>query len=347
MTTRPQTGEVPSAGDGPAVAAGQAFVVGARNGRRSAPRRLRRNRSALAFGALFVTIVVACLCAPLYADYIAHIRPNTGDPTGTVDISGKPRPVLSNFGVPIGPTWRSHFLLGADQSGRDVAVRLLYGGRTSLLIGFLATVITMVLATLLGTVAGYVRGQTDAFLSLVFDVIWSYPVVLLGLALGTSLTLGGLSIGPIGISGDSLLIPSLIIGFIAIPYVARPIRGRVLVLAGQEFVDAARVAGTGSLRIMLTEILPNLTSTILAFVPLILAQAILLEAGLSFLGAGVQPPTASWGTMIANGIQLLPAALHLTLAPGLMLLLAVLGVNVFGEGLREALDPRAWRGSGS
>jgi peptide/nickel transport system permease protein len=258
-----------------------------------------------------------------------------------VTISGKVRPILSLVGVPIGPTWHGRFFLGADQNGRDVAVRLLYGGRTSLLIGSLATLITMVVATLLGTLAGYARGRTDAVLSLFFDVIWSYPVVLLGLALGTTLTLGGLSIGPIDISGSSLMIPSLIIGVIAIPYVARPIRGRVLVLATQEFVDAARTGGAGPLRLMLTEIVPNLTSTVIAFVPLILAQAILLEAGLSFLGAGVQAPNASWGTMIANGIQLLPAALHLTLAPGLMLLFTVLGVNVFGDGLREALDPRA------
>jgi peptide/nickel transport system permease protein len=171
-------------------------------------------------------------------------------------------------------------------------------------------------------------------------------VVLLGLALGTSLALGGLRIGPVTVSGNSLLIPALIIGFVYIPYVARPIRGQVLTLSQRDFVDAARLAGASRTRIMAAEILPNLTSTILVFVPLILANAILLEAALSYLGAGVQPPNASWGTMMAAGIQLLPAALHLTLVPGMALVITVLSINLFADGLRDALDPHGttkWR----
>lgn len=304
-------------------------------------RRLRRNKAALAFGALFLLIVVLCLCAPLYADHVAHTGPNANHVTDTVSVGGVQKDVVSPTGQPIGPTWQTRFLLGADQNGRDIAVRLLYGGRNSLEVGFVATLITMVLATLVGIVAGYFRGLVDGVLARVLDLIWAYPVVLLGIALGTSLALGGISIGPIHLQGNSLMVPALIIGVVYIPYVAKPIRGQVLGLREQEFVDAARVQGAGSLRIMGSEILPNLSSTIIVFVPLMVANAILLEAALSYLGAGVQPPNPSWGTMISDGIRLIPSAMHLTLVPGVMLVLAVLGINVFGDGVRDALDPRA------
>jgi peptide/nickel transport system permease protein len=135
-------------------------------------------------------------------------------------------------------------------------------------------------------------------------------------------------------------VPALIIGFVYIPYVAKPIRAQVLDLRGREFVDAARVLGAGHVRIMASEILSNLSSTIIVFTPLMVANAILLEAGLSYLGAGIQPPNPSWGTMIGDGIGLLPSAIHMTLVPGAMLVLAVLGINVFGDGLRDAFDPR-------
>jgi peptide/nickel transport system permease protein len=304
-------------------------------------RRLRRNKAALAFGALFLLIVVLCLCAPLYADHVAHTSPNANHVTDTVTVGGVEKDVVSPTGQPIGPTWQGRFLLGADQNGRDIAVRLLYGGRNSLEVGFVATLLTMVLATLVGIVAGYFRGVVDGVLARVLDLIWAYPVVLLGIALGTSLALGGISIGPLHLSGNSLFVPAVIIGIVYIPYVAKPIRGQVLGMREQEFVDAARVGGAGPLRIMWSEILPNLSSTIIVFIPLMVANAILLEAALSYLGAGVQPPNPSWGTMISDGIRLIPSAMHLTFVPGAMLVLAVLGINVFGDGVRDALDPRA------
>jgi peptide/nickel transport system permease protein len=134
---------------------------------------------------------------------------------------------------------------------------------------------------------------------------------------------------------------ALIVGVVYFPYVAKPIRAQVLSLREREFVDAARQQGLGNVRIMFSEILPNLASTIIVFIPLILANAILLEAALTYLGAGVQPPNASWGTMISDGIDTIPAAFHNVLAPGIMLVLTVLSINVFGDGLRDALDPRA------
>ena len=304
---------------------------------RLAWRRLRRNKTALFFGGLFILIVVLCLLAPVYSHEIAHTGPATENITGTVKVGGKVKDIVSVTGIPIGPTWTSHYLLGADALGRDTAVRLLYGGRNSLEIGFVATIITMVLAIFLGVIAGYYRGITDGFVNRGLDIIWAFPAVLLGLTLGTVLATGG--IGPL--KGTNLLVPAVVIGIVYIPYVAKPLRGQMLTLREREFVDAARQQGLGHMRIMFSEVLPNLASTILVFIPLILANAILLEAALTYLGAGVQPPNASWGTMISDGIATIPEAFHNVLVPGIMLVLTVLSINVFGDGLRDALDPRA------
>jgi peptide/nickel transport system permease protein len=305
---------------------------------RLAGRRLRRNRAALFFGGLFLLIVVLCLLAPVYANSIAHTSPASGNITGTVKVGGKVENIVGVTGIPIGPTWHSRYFLGADANGRDVAVRLLYGGRNSLQVGVVATIITMVIALFLGIVTGYFRGIVDTVISrFVLDVIWAFPAVLLGVALGTMFATGG--IGPL--KGNNLFIPAVVIGVVYIPYVAKPVRGQVLTLREREFVDAARQQGLSHWRIMFSEILPNLASTIIVFIPLILANAILLEAGLSYLGVGVQPPNPSWGNMIADGIASIPAAFHNVLVPGIMLVLAVMSINVFGDGLRDALDPRA------
>jgi peptide/nickel transport system permease protein len=293
-------------------------------------RRLRRNKTALAFGVLFLVIVLMCVLAPVWA-HIAGSGPNDEH----VDTA------LNKFGLPIGPTWHSHFFLGADNTGRDVAVRLLYGGRNSLEVGAEATLITMILATVLGVLAGYFRGPADGIISRSFEIIWAFPVYLLGIALGVVLAISGLDLGPIKISGSSLLMTALIIGFIFTPYVGKPIRGQVLGLREREFIDASRQQGLGHFRIMFQEVMPNVASTIIVFIPLVLANAILTEAGLSYLGAGVRPPNPSWGNMIGDGIRLLPSAVHTMLVPGIMLMLCVLGINVFGDGVRDALDPRA------
>jgi peptide/nickel transport system permease protein len=306
-----------------------------------AARRLRRDYAALVAGAIFLAICVACLLAPVYAKSIAHTDPNTNHVTQVIQIGGKDVNVVSPEGIPIGPTWHGRFFFGADQNGRDVAVRLLYGGRNSLEIGLVATLITTILATILGTISGYFRGFTDGIISRFLDLLWAFPVILLAIALGTSLSLGGINLGLFTLRGNSLLVPAAIIGFVYVPYVAKPIRGQVLGLREREFVDAARLQGLGNTRILAQELLPNLASTIIVFIPLMLANAILLEAALSYLGAGVQPPQPSWGTMISEGIALMPSAIHLTIVPGVMLVLAVLSINIFGDGVRDALDPRA------
>jgi peptide/nickel transport system permease protein len=309
--------------------------------------RLRRNRFAILFGVLFVLIVVFCLAAPLWADHVAHTGPNQNHITDRVLVGGRMTDVVSPDGTPLGPGFRGRYLLGADQNGRDVMVRLMYGGRTSIYIGVLAAVITTLLAVTVGVLAGYYRGWVDSVLSRILDVVWAFPVLLLGIALGTTLSLGGLRIGGLQIAGDSLWIPILIIGVVYVPYMARPVRGEVLALREKEFVEAAVSQGKGPLRIMISELLPNIISTIIVFSALNIANNMLLESALSFLGAGVRPPNASWGTMIADGYQTIYTAPHLTIVPGLMIVLTVLSLNVFGDGLRDALDPRATIRTGS
>jgi peptide/nickel transport system permease protein len=307
-------------------------------------RRLRRNKVAIAFGVLFLLLVAVCLAAPLWADNVAKTGPNTNHLSDTIQVDGETVNVVGLDGVPIGPQYLKadgKFFLGADRNGRDVMVRLLYGGRNSLAIGVSAALMTTLLSILLGVLAGYFRGWSDTVIRSLLDIMWSFPVIILGVALGVALALGGIKIGPITLAGDSLAIPIFIIGLVYVPYMARPVRGQVLSLREKEFVESARAQGAGPLRIMFTEVLPNLASTVLVFFTLLIANAVLLEAALSFLGAGVRPPTASWGTMIDEGVDRIATAPHLTIVPGLMLVLTVLSLNVFGDGVRDALDPRA------
>jgi peptide/nickel transport system permease protein len=307
-------------------------------------RRLRRNKVALAFAALFVLLLAACLAAPLWADHVAKTGPNTNHLSDTIQVDGERTNVVALDGVPIGPQYLKadgKFFLGADPNGRDIMVRLLYGGRNSLMIGITAALITTFLSILLGTIAGYFRGAADVVIRNLLDIMWSFPVIILGVALGVALALGGIDIGPISIAPDSLAIPIGIIGLVYVPYMARPVRGQVMSLREKEFVEAARAQGAGPLRIMFTEVVPNLASTILVFFTLLIANAVLLEAALSFLGAGVQPPNPSWGSMIDEGVDRIATAPHLAIVPGVMLVLTVLSLNVFGDGVRDALDPRA------
>jgi peptide/nickel transport system permease protein len=308
---------------------------------RLAARRLRHDRTALAFATLLVVLVALALAAPLWAHVAGTGGPSRNHLADTIVIDGHRTDVVSVDHVPIGPTWRPEFFLGADGNGRDVAVRLLYGARNSLLIGVGAALGSIFLAVTLGLLAGYLRGWVDAIISRGLDAIWAFPVLLLGIALGVSLSVQGLQLGPLSIGGDSKWIPTLIIAVVGAVYLARPIRGQVLSLREQEFVEAARAQGAGPLRIMVGELLPNLATMILVFVPILVANSILLEAALSFLGAGVKAPDPSWGTMLADGVQLLTSAPHLTIVPGLMLVLTVLALNVVADGLRKAIDPRA------
>lgn len=307
--------------------------------------RLRRNRGALVFLALFVLIVLFVLAAPLWADNVAHTGPNTTHTLEKVEVGGEQREVVDPSGHPIGPLWfgaGGRFFLGADSRlGRDEMVRLMYGGRTSLFIALTSALITTVLAVVLGLLAGYYRGWTDTVIARTLDVIWAFPVLLLAIALGIALAVGGLQIGPLTIPSGSIWIPILIIGGVLVPYTARPVRGQVLSLREKDFVEAAIAQGAGPLRVMFAELLPNLASTIIVFFTINVANNMLLESALSFLNVGVQPPNASWGTMIAAGNNLITSAPLLTILPGTMILLTVLSLNALGDGLRDALDPKS------
>ena len=311
---------------------------------RLAGRRLRRNKVALGFGSVFILLVAMALAAPIWAHDVAHSDAYMNHLTEQLKEGHRQVYVVALNGIPIGPQWFSaggKFFLGADGNGRDIMVRLLYGARTSLEIGASAALISAFLSVVVALLAGYFRGAVDWVISRAMDIVWAFPVVILGVALGTALSFSGLSIGPITIQSGSIAIPILIIGFVYVPYLARPLRGQVLSLREKEFVEAARAQGAGPLRIMFSEILPNLASTIIVFIPLAVANAILLEAYLSFLGVGVRPPTPSWGEMINEGVQKIVTAPHLTIVPGLMLVLTVLSLNIFGDGVRDAFDPRA------
>src|SRR5690348_17185708 len=203
-----------------------------------AGRRLRRNRIALAAGGLFLLIVLLCLIAPLYAHDVAHVNPFPPDLNGHTVVGGKVVPVMQQGGgvlklgeTPIGPTWDlNHYFLGADSTGRDVAALLLYGGRSSLLIGVGSAVLCCLAATVVALIAGFFGGTTDALLSRLMDVIWAFPVYLLAISISTELLThnNGFQFGPVHVSASSLWVPTLIIAFIYIPYVYRPVRGQVL-----------------------------------------------------------------------------------------------------------------------
>jgi peptide/nickel transport system permease protein len=293
-----------------------------------------------------VLIVLACLAAPLYATYVAKSDPFASNLDGSITLQGQPADIMQSsatgLGVtPIGPTWGPQYLLGADNQGRDVAARMLYGGRNSLLIAGAATLICLALAALIGILAGFTGGLVDTVLTRCLDVLWAFPVYLLAISLSAVLISHGLQLGPITVQADSLLIPIVIIGIVYVPYVARPVRGQVLTLAQSDFVLAARCLGVPRRRILVRDILPNITTTLIVFAPLMMALNMLTEAALSFLSVGVQPPAASWGTIILDGEGLLYTRPMVAIAPGLAIMVTVIALNFLGDGVREAFDPRA------
>ena len=315
-----------------------------------AGRRLLRNKLAMASLALFVLIIFVSLLAPFYANHLAKTDPFSSNLTGTTSVNGKEVEVVQQtqgglgLGViPIGPTWQWNYMIGADNQGRDVMARVLYGGRASLQIGIASAVICTLLALALALLAGFFRGWTDSVLSRIMDLIWAFPVYLLAISLATVLLTkaGGLKWGPVTIDPSSLWVPTWIIAIVYIPYVYRPIRGQVLSVREKEYVEASISQGASNTRLMFAEILPNVISTAIVLLPLMIATTILTEAALSFLGIGVQAPEASWGTIIDDGQNLLYTRPLVAIVPGIFIVLTVLALNVLGDGVRDALDPRA------
>jgi ABC-type dipeptide/oligopeptide/nickel transport system permease subunit len=289
-------------------------------------RRFMQDRFALA-GVVFILVLIGlAIAAPLFTG-IVHHRPNQ------LFIYE----VLNEYGLPKGPS--AQFWFGADATGRDLFIRVLYGARTSLIVAFVATGIAMVLGVFLGVMAGYYRGKVDTVISRVIDVVLSLPVLLLALGLVSACGLShqgclGGAIKP------GLLLVSYVIGLFSWPYIARVVRGQVLSLREKEFVEAARAQGSTHARIMMREILPNIVAPIIVYTTLIVPNNILFEATLSFLGIGVPPSTPSWGAQLSEASTIFTTAWWAMLFPGLFLFATTLAFNLVGDGLRDALDPR-------
>ena len=289
-------------------------------------RRFARDRIALASLVFIGVIILMALFAPVVASLVGH-GPN----------QLFQREMTDEFGLPRGPN--GAFWFGADGSGRDVFVRVVYGARISLLVGVIATGISLVVGTILGVIAGYRGGWVDTLVSRSAEIVLSMPLLLfaVGITAACSSSKDGCLAGTVG-PGLPLVIA--IIALFTWPYVARLVRGNTLSLREREFVEASISMGASTWRVMFRHILPNLLSPLIVYATLLIPAAILVEAYLSFLGLGVSSETPSWGLMVAESLDIFESAWWLMLFPGLFLLLTVLAFNLLGDGLRDALDPR-------
>lgn len=300
---------------------------------------------------VFALVVVACAVAPLYARHVSGTDPFRSDAGGTVLLNGKRAELVAEntagLGLgtlPLGPTWRGSYLIGADGQGRDVAARLLYAGRASLLVASGGALLCLVLGALAGLAAGYAGGAVDAALGWLLDLLWAFPVYLLAISLSLVLIGEEVRVGPVTFSADSLALPALILGLVYVPYVARPVRAQVGLLRGQEWVTAAVSLGAGPGRVLFRHVLPGLLPLLLTMAPGVAAIVLLTEAALSFLGVGVQAPGASWGTMTADGQSLLLSRPLAALAPGAAVAVTVLALGVVSDAVRDRSGAHAARG---
>jgi peptide/nickel transport system permease protein len=290
-------------------------------------RRFRRDRVALVSLGVIVFLIIVAIAAPLIVKIFGLPGPNVENPNLT-----------DSFGSPLGPSSAHPF--GVDSLGQDVMSRTIYGSRVALEVGIIGTAIATFIGVLVGTLAGFYRGWVDTLLSRLIDVVLSIPILLLGLGIGAACAVRGCIKGVVQ-PGLGVII--FLISLATWPYTARIVRGLVLSLREREFVDASRALGASDARIMAREILPNLAAPIIVYASLQIPTNILLEAGLSFLGVGIRPPTASWGNMIAQATPVFNTAWWWMVFPGVALLATVLAFNLLGDGLRDALNPRSAR----
>jgi peptide/nickel transport system permease protein len=282
--------------------------------------RLKRDRVAMVSLGFIVVLFLVAIFAPLLTALIGH-GPNTQYTTKGLSLSG----------IPVGPG-HNGFLLGTDDQGRDVLSRIIYGSRVSLEVGVGSTVVALVLGLVMGLVAGYYGGLIDSILGRFMDILLSFPILLFAIAI-------------VARFGPSLGLLIVVISLFSWPYIGRLVRGQVISFREREFVEAARALGSSDLRIMFVEIAPNLIALAVIYATLLIPVNIVTEATLSFLGLGVQPPTASWGNMIAEAQtgDLFTVAWWFLVFPCIALVLTTLAFNLLGDGLRDALDPRHGR----
>ena len=332
MTVPPDVGAETAAAHPEAVVSGVGRTAG-RSLSQIAWLRLRKDKVALAGATVLVFLVLVAVFAPLIVLVLGG--PPNEFHQDLIDTAGGTLTPLGRFG---GMSW-DHLMGIEPVSGRDIFSRIVYGSRISLLIALLATLLSVVIGTTLGILAGFYGGWVDTLISRVMDIFLAFPLLVFAIALA-----GVFPEEAFGLSGNGLRIALLIfiIGFFNWPYIGRIVRGQTLSLREREYVEAARSLGARRSYILTQEMLPNLVAPILVYATLLIPTNILFEAALSFLGVGVRPPTPSWGGMLSDAVAYYTQP-HFMLWPGLAIFVTVLAFNLFGDGLRDALDPRANR----
>src|SRR4051794_21553690 len=305
-------------------------AIAGRSLRQIAWRRLKKDKVAIAGGIFIIVLIVLALLAPVLTRLFGHpideyhidkIDPTIGTPLGRLGGISK------------------DFLLGVEPtSGRDVFGRILYGALTSLSVAFLSAFVSTILGVIFGLSAGYLGGWVDSVISRVMDFLLAFPQLLFAIALVSVLPDSFLGLGS---RWSRVLVLVGVIGFFGWPYIGRIVRGQTLSLREREFVEASKSLGARSGRILFRELLPNLAAPILVYATLIIPTNILTEAALSFLGVGIPPPNPSWGGMLSDAVTFYAIDPMYMIIPGAMIFLTVLAFNLFGDGLRDALDPKA------
>lgn len=282
---------------------------------RLAWQRLRRDRVAIISGIVILLIIAVAVFAPVFTMITGH-PPNKQYPQIGMTVDGLPK-------GPSGTFW-----LGTDDLGRDVLVRIAYGARVSLGVGVVATLLTVGVGVVVGLASGFLGGIVDTVLARLVDVVLSVPFILVAIAL-------------VSITSPGLGVTILVIGFFSWASVARIVRGQVLSIREREYIEAARSLGAGTMRIMFIDILPNVLAQVIVYTTLLIPVVIVVQATLSFLGLGLQPPTPDWGGMIAESIAYYRTSWWFTVFPGVALIITTLAFNLFGDGVRDAFDPRS------
>ncbi|MCD9876582.1 ABC transporter permease [Streptomyces guryensis] len=328
----PTAEAAPSAAEEAAVASAGVKAVQGRSLGRIAWERLKRDKLALAGGVVVLVLIALALLAPVITNLLGQdpdvYHENLIDP-----LFGTPKGALGGIS--------GDHLLGVEPvNGRDIFARVLYGARVSLLVGFLSAMVAVVLGTVLGIVAGFFGGVVDSVISRVMDGLLAFPQLLFTIAL--------VSVMPndmLGLTGSNVrvFVMILVIGFFGWPYIGRVVRGQTLSMREREYVEAARSLGAGRYYILFKELLPNLVAPIIVYTTMMIPTNILTEAALSFLGVGVKPPTSSWGQMLSSAIDYYDSDPMYMVVPGVAIFITVLAFNLFGDGVRDALDPKASR----